>query len=436
MLKEIWIPIDKADSFKRKYEKMQQKALMLEVDPPAMKFTSEFRTSDILGQDGQVYSIGFNKVIFSGEPPTYNNWEFLALIDHDKLDGKYVNIVKAPIFSRDESKKMTLESIIEFSSCPPNCGHCNTQRDRSCTIICRNTETNEIKQVGTSCVDDFIGKNTLEQIMLSLAFNKILSGEEPDEKMLLGKFGSYRNIKLVLAVSNYVTKTYGFNPSSNETDTIPSTKSIVIRALTGQVDQGVSQIITDYINRNENEHLTIANSIIENTLKLEPKNSFLVNCINICKKGIVNLTDNYSVAVIASLPNIHQKNAEKALSEKNFLNEYFSTPKERGALKLRLIGVKNNYSHAYPYTNYYFSDDDGRHYRWKTSTTANINADIGKSYLINATIKDHENYKGKKTTLLTRCSLIEEIDNNKPAPAFKSKKSPTKKAVNSTLTCC
>jgi hypothetical protein len=50
-----------------------------------------------------------------------------------------------------------------------------------------------------------------------------------------------------------------------------------------------------------------------------------------------------------------------------------------------------------------FNDEQGNCIVWKA--TSNPSMEIGQTYSVKGTVKDHTDYKGTKQTLLTRCSI-------------------------------
>lgn len=54
-----------------------------------------------------------------------------------------------------------------------------------------------------------------------------------------------------------------------------------------------------------------------------------------------------------------------------------------------------------------FKDENGNVFTWKTGNC--IEADYGDKLVVKGTIKDHNEYKGIKQTVLTRCKIMEEV---------------------------
>lgn len=87
-------------------------------------------------------------VLLTAEEPKINGWEFIAKLDHssDKDIGTIVRVVPG--------KELP---IAYHHADHTNCDHCGHKRYRRDTYVVRNVETNEHKQVGSSCLRDFLG---------------------------------------------------------------------------------------------------------------------------------------------------------------------------------------------------------------------------------------------------------------------------------------
>ncbi|KXS55084.1 MAG: hypothetical protein AWU57_508 [Marinobacter sp. T13-3] len=111
-------------------------------------------------EKGKVRMIPFT---VTGGPPMIEGWRFLAKIDHDDQ----MNIVQG--FGVDETVEKEPGFLKHLQSCEPNCEHCNLKRNRNTTFIFQSVDDPaERIQVGSTCVDDFSGHNSPDQV-ISLA---------------------------------------------------------------------------------------------------------------------------------------------------------------------------------------------------------------------------------------------------------------------------
>ena len=90
-----------------------------------------------------------------GEAPCYDGWRFLAAVDSlPTSDGEANWVVRyAPGIAAGRVDRSHLR--------PGWCDHCKTERaNRRHTFIVEHTETAEVRQVGSTCIKDFLGWST------------------------------------------------------------------------------------------------------------------------------------------------------------------------------------------------------------------------------------------------------------------------------------
>lgn len=86
----------------------------------------------------------------TGTPPSYAGWSFLAAVDTLHTDTGATFVVR--------TAPGTPENAIERSHLAPGqCQHCHTQRNRRNTYVVRHDQTGETRQVGSTCLKDFLG---------------------------------------------------------------------------------------------------------------------------------------------------------------------------------------------------------------------------------------------------------------------------------------
>jgi superfamily I DNA/RNA helicase len=132
------IPQSKWRGIEKILQRLAKKAAKLGVPNPAVKIVRPWTTEGGAKDD-------YLLVTVEGESPVLCGWNFLGAIRHK--DG--INVVHPlPGAPFPES--------YEFAQ--PNCDHCKTTRLRKSTFILRNKE-GELKQVGSCCVEEFVGHN-------------------------------------------------------------------------------------------------------------------------------------------------------------------------------------------------------------------------------------------------------------------------------------
>ena len=100
--------------------------------------------------------------------------------------------------------------------------------------------------------------------------------------------------------------------------------------------------------------------------------------------------------------------AEKAVNALKYKNvesvsEYVGEIGDREIFELTIqkaIGLDGMYGHS---TMHIMEDTVGNVFVWNTASKT---LEVGKTYKMKGTVKDHREYRGVKQTVLTRCTLI------------------------------
>ncbi len=138
------IPAENMGKFEAAVAKLSKKAeKLIGVSFKPFVFGWEMKTlAD--GREHRVY-----QVLFNAEVPKLAGWSFVARLDHSNETGTIVRAVpNAPaIPAQYRTAKNT------------TCDHCGTRRYRRDTFIVFNEETNVFKQVGSTCLKEFLGED-------------------------------------------------------------------------------------------------------------------------------------------------------------------------------------------------------------------------------------------------------------------------------------
>lgn len=143
---------DKVAKFNKAAEKVGAPAISLSVaNERDVTEVNEYGDLDVVDR------VADFTITWEGEVRLPGGWRFLAAIDHL---GEQTNIVR-PFVREDE--EVAEDAFAAYFEVEPNCDHCGLNRDRKMTVLIED-EAGERKQVGTSCLRDFLGhdpKNVL-----------------------------------------------------------------------------------------------------------------------------------------------------------------------------------------------------------------------------------------------------------------------------------
>ncbi len=158
------------------------------------------------------------RTTLTGTPPAYGGWQLLAAIDTlPTLDGGHEFILRcAPGVDDSDVDRSRLH--------PGACEHCNTHRPtRRHTFLVRHLDRGELKQVGSTCLKDFLGW-TGTPVFLSI------TEAAADLEAGFGAAVDEYTPQTILAYAHAAIEAFGWAPASFD----QPTKTVVDDALFGR----------------------------------------------------------------------------------------------------------------------------------------------------------------------------------------------------------
>lgn len=434
----LWLPEHRLGEIQKKMESITRKAEKLGFPVPELEVTDNVEVETVPhfhnhrdGAQPDIYAYILKKreCIFKGEVPVFEGWTFLAAIDHQadaKEEGRYINLVRNSPYQPKEDTFALLKELETLKSCPPDCEHCELPRNRKTTYLLRHQESGELKRVGATCIDDFLGESSLESAMAMFDINAIFSRDydaEFEDECRGGKFRSIgTQLRVFLAAASYLTDEHGFVSRKNDNlDGMPTAESVSYYLLKRGKNEVVDRIVTDFCEKNDNAYLAKADKVIEWIKRQDPSNNtFMTNAQSIAELGLVDIMNNMQTGIAASLSHVYN-NAMLMEHSEDRKNEHFGEEKKRGQLKLTVVRIKDDPAAMYPFVRFTMHDDHGRTFQWKAAHSSAPNLSVGKVYTMTGTVAGHDEYKGTKITKINRCSDILECDPETPEPDFSVK---------------
>jgi ribosomal protein L36 len=348
-------------------------------------------------------------VTVTGRAPLLAGWTFAAQIEHmtDEL-GQPVNLIRemSPVPA-------------SFQTAPAACSHCNLSRRRRMTYVVIN-ETGEIKQVGSTCVDDFTGGSVSPAALAAMFaidanLETLLSDESWDHGLTGGGGGAtgYGLLRVLTLAAASIRQEGYVSRRQAEERLIASTAVKVSMALDGkstkyaiaytEADQAVAAATAAWAK----EIPVGADSDTDN---------FTANLGAIARIGYVGQK---MLGFAAYMPAAYKRElARVAMMERAARQAEVSTyqgtcggagVKPTRLRDLHLLVVKIITFEGMMGTTWLhiMSDAEGNAYKW-FSTAGPL--EEGIVYVIDGTVKKHEPYTPRgsalvvKTTVLTRCA--------------------------------
>ena len=367
------IPAARYQWFKDKMDQMSKKAL---------KLTGQRSFFTVVGfhNEDNTESRWFNQKImevFVAIPePKINDWTFVARIDHANEAG---NIIRSTGL---------IDLPTHYREADPVCEHCNHNRRRRDTFVIYHKEQG-FKQVGSSCLADFLGHKDVAH------FAKLAELLSTVRGYAIGSFGGDLVDKRYIPTEEYLELVaqsilvYGWIPRSQAIRTgVRSTSELAADNL------GVILSVSSEAKKLASDALNWALSLDENDDKL---NDYLYNCWVVANAADL---ERRSLGIAASIVGTFYKNYFKHVE---FLNEHVGSEGERVTLTIIPKFVRD--------TNRFIihkaSDTFGREVVWFSQKYMFTQDKIGKPMRIAARVKSHGEFKEKKSTILNFVKLLD-----------------------------
>jgi hypothetical protein len=167
------IPLDKLGVLKLKIAKLNKTAGKLKLPPITISYGS--RTKKMIKTDFGDIGVSFIEVTVLGEYPRLPGYQFLAKL-------KRVGDRNLILGTKDEIN-------LEWVSLKNFCDHCKSHRARKETYLIKKDETGAILQVGSNCIDQFIGSQSLDAIAMRASIFEMFDDHELFEPRESGSGG-------------------------------------------------------------------------------------------------------------------------------------------------------------------------------------------------------------------------------------------------------
>ena len=205
------IPDYRLDEFKSRIEALNKKAAKVGV--PAItfkvleyyevKYSEHPMTGELLLFP---MIIKFAKVSVDGIEPKFSGWTFQARIDHEENGANIIAAV--PGVELDE----------RYRTLGPVCEHCGINRFRKQTYVVKHEDGTE-KQVGSTCLKDFLGHGAPERIAIFCeSLFTFIRGCREDDFLYGGAVEHRHDIQGLLALTVAVIRKYGWTSGAKARD--------------------------------------------------------------------------------------------------------------------------------------------------------------------------------------------------------------------------
>jgi hypothetical protein len=322
----------------------------------------------------------------TGTAPSYNGWSLLASLEWDQNAGLIVRTVPG------------VENVDRTCLVEGKCDHCEIKRYRKNAYVVVNNATGETKQVGSTCIKDFLGWDA------SVVFLSAESIKEDVDSFLSG--GSYDRDWAtldVLAIAWAAIQVNGWHPAN---DFGTSTKASVITILDpprGQARE-IAKLYDSYIADSYAQAIIIRDFILSDDFN--GSSEYVTNLKAIASAEFVSYR---SLGFIVSAPQAWAKAMERDLIRKSetnaIVNEYIGNVGDKIEVQVTIKSIRYIDGAYGTITLYTMVTNDNHLVKWFASRNV-LGETADAVFTLKGTIKKHDDYNGVKSTILTRCKIV------------------------------
>lgn len=288
-----------------------------------------------------------------------------------------------------------------------HCDHCHRKSNRNHVVIIQH-ENGELKQVGSTCLDDFCGIDgeiivRWNEAMGQIAYADALLHGDIEEIDRYGFFGTVGNpcyeVEEILQLAASTIRMCGFVKSGYEDSTSDIVKEFF----------GTAHLKRPEITESDKQDAICAINWIRSEVTQDEidHSEYLYNLQQIIKAGYA--TFRHFGMLVSLIPTF-----KRAMEKKR--QDYIKEQAKRAGTFLGEVGKKlsadvtltrvTSYDSMYG-TGYIYSmmDDSGNTLVWFASRSQGHHD--GDTFKITGTVKEHKEYHGIKQTVLTRCKISE-----------------------------
>ena len=323
-----------------------------------------------------------------GDPPAYGGWQLLAVLDWLSEDDVIVNTAPG-VESVDRSK-------LRFGWCD----HCQTSRRRVKSYLVGDGD--RTMQVGSTCLKDFLGWDGQVVFLAS----ESVENELDDFSGMSGHASPSYAPTTVLAAAWAAIKLHGFVRSSDHW-AFPTVERV--KEILNPPRKEAAKIRDTYgplIDESQGRAAEVLAFLLSDDFSGDSE--YVRNLKVLAEQSAVGLRH---FGLLVSAPQAHAKWQEKTLVRQKErdarVNEYVGDKGDKIVIEARVKSVHWSEGQYGVTTIYELITKDGHVFKWFASREA-LGDEPTEDYLtIKGTVKGHDEYHDLKSTVLTRCKVIE-----------------------------
>ena len=336
-----------------------------------------------------------------GEAPKFAGWSLLGVVERDPEFPDVDNLVHV----------ISGEADPAWRKLGDYCDHCAEKghtkgRGRKQLVVVQH-ENGARKVVGKTCLRDFLGHSSPERIAQWCEWIESLEGEceDADGDDYCGAHAEQRvEAEAYLAFVVKIIHEIGWTPKSAAGEGREATANIAIYELTWRPRGKDNEPPTQPEPKDYDE----AREAIVWAASITPDNDYLANLRSVTQKPVWRYKElGIGASVISAFHRFKEQEIKRALRAKvNVDSKYIGEPKQRLEITGTVTFTREFEGYTYDSikTLVKITTDDGDLVTWWCSGRA---PEQGQRVTGKATVKEHEDYKGTKQTVVQRFSWTE-----------------------------
>lgn len=369
-------------------DRLSRKAEKLGIEKPTVVVHgSEMIRDDADGSYIEMFSV----TVEQSNDIIINGWQFAATLDNSFNGGTVVRT--NPSFAHELPK--------QYYDTDTHCDHCNTMRRRNDVYVLYNETTNEYKQIGSSCLIDFLGHTSAEAIAEYYdGFEGTIEEVRDNDQGYFGASERHYAIDTYLAHVVAIISKYGYVSAkmAEETGKQQTKKMALDNYIESQKRDSRALPVSD---THYNQAMTALTWAKDHYISkpISEQSDYDHNMAVLLQESYVT---ERQLGYIASIIPSHDRHIEKEIAKKNTASSAFvGSIGEKITITATLARILE-FEGFYGMTYIHIFNAAGNILVWKTNKKV---AQTEQEVTIKGTIKDHKLYNETKQTELTRCKV-------------------------------
>lgn len=291
---------------------------------------------------------------------------------------------------------------------PIECEHCNTKRKRNDSYLLKDQETDEYKQVGNSCLEDFTGHDPAAALFFARMYDVVRITEGELEEYGRASRANAVNTRHYLADVSFISERSGFVSAAKARDTNQIATYDAAMGLGDALDKNPT-LRQEYLEERE-KHLAKADAIRDWVAASTGESSFDQNLKLLLQLDAIAMERKHLAFSAAAVPMYNRSLTIAAEARKP--SEHIGSPGEKMTTTLtihRIVPMESQFGVTHLVL---MHDKDGNNVKWKASACPYEmrTEGVGRTMECTFKIKEHDNYKDKAQTAVTHLKVVRWLD--------------------------